>query len=142
MKALDLAKYIVTKCWYDEKPITHLRLQKILWLVFEDVYKYYNVFLFTDRIEARGYGPTIPIVSNYFWGNGAFEICAHFDDIDYQFDDIPKDFIDKKIEDYRDIDLFELVGKCCDNEPYKITRKKNLDNLMARIPLSLIEQYL
>lgn len=142
MKALDLAKYIITKCWYDEKPITYLHLQKILWLLFEDVYKFYNVFLFTDRIEARGFGPTVPVIFNDFGANGVFEILAHFDDIDYKFDNVPKDFIDKKIEEYRNADLFELVGKSCENEPYKITRKKNPDNVRARIPLSLIEQYL
>lgn len=71
--ALELSKYIVTKCINDGKPISNLQLQKILYYI-QRVFLKQGEPAFSDTIEAWQFGPVVPNVYYYYCGFGAMPI--------------------------------------------------------------------
>ena len=61
-KAIDIAKYIVSHCSSQDKPVSNLKLQKILYYSWIDYYKRSKDYLFDDTICAWMFGPVIPEV--------------------------------------------------------------------------------
>ncbi len=70
-KAMDLAKYIVTKCAEDNQSISNLQLQKILYFIQRDFLKIQDAPAFRDDIEAWQFGPVVPNVYYNFCGYGS-----------------------------------------------------------------------
>lgn len=77
-KAIDLSKYIVTKCIVDGCAISNLQLQKILYYVQKDFLQR-NCVAFSDDIEAWQFGPVVPVVYYKFCGFGAMPITNTFE---------------------------------------------------------------
>ena len=73
LTALDLSKYIVSKCANDGHPISNLQLQKILYYIQKD-YLLSGSQAFSDDIEAWQFGPVVPNVYYYYSGFGAMPI--------------------------------------------------------------------
>lgn len=109
--AVELAKYIIDKCTKEERPISNLQLQKMLYFLFMDVYKKYKQFLFKNRIEAWAYGPVIPDVYKIYSDNGRFKIFKEYDDIKLPIEPQIMNFIDEKIVYMRSIPAWNLVEK-------------------------------
>ena len=82
MKALEVAKYVVTKCKKDEYPISNLQLQKILYYIQHDFLKKNNKPLFDDDFEAWKFGPVVPSVYYEYSYLGALKIYEEYDDYD------------------------------------------------------------
>ena len=59
--ALDLSKYIVSKCVREHCPISNLQLQKILYYIQKD-FLLRDSIAFADEIEAWQFGPVVPNV--------------------------------------------------------------------------------
>lgn len=72
-KAMDVAKYIITKCTRDEHPISNLQLQKILYILQKEYLQRDQKCLFFDDFEAWAFGPNIPNVYYYFCGFGSIQ---------------------------------------------------------------------
>lgn len=72
-KAIDMAKYIVTKCYLDKVPVSNMQLQKILYYIQRSFLKS-GEFAFDDEIEAWAFGPVIPEVYYIFCGYGSRKI--------------------------------------------------------------------
>lgn len=68
--AMDVANYIVTKANERGHPITHLKLQKILYYVVAKYAKNFNVSLIDEDIVKWQYGPVVKSVYHYFKLNG------------------------------------------------------------------------
>ena len=111
--ALDLAKYIVTKCINDGHPISNLQLQKILFYIQKD-YLMRNRVAFADNIEAWQFGPVVPNVYYRFCGFGAMPITSSHTAISMAVED--SEIIDRIVEEKRALDPWELVEE---------THKKN-----------------
>lgn len=77
-KAIDLSKYIVTKCIVDGCAISNLQLQKILYYVQKDFLQR-DFVAFSDDIEAWQFGPIVPVVYYKFCGFGAMPITSTFE---------------------------------------------------------------
>lgn len=60
--ANEVAKLIIDVCMDEGKPITNLKLQKILYFLWIDRYKRTGEYLFDNRVEAWYYGPVVPDV--------------------------------------------------------------------------------
>ena len=73
-KALEVAKYIVNKCSVENKFISNLQLQKILYYTQQHFLKNEKKALFSDEIEAWPFGPVIREVYDYFCGFGSMKI--------------------------------------------------------------------
>ena len=59
LKAIDVARYIVWRASENGTPISHLQLQKILYIVFGKVYKTLKRELFEEEFYAWVYGPVV-----------------------------------------------------------------------------------
>lgn len=103
--AVELSKYIVTKCANDKCPITNLQLQKILYYIQKD-YLSRNELAFDDLFEAWQFGPVIRQVYYYFCGNGAMPIISKYDTV---IDKSDRCHVDPIVEEKRKLDPWDLV---------------------------------
>ena len=60
--AVEVAKYVVTYCNQKSKPISNLKLQKLMYYAWIDFYKETSIPLFIDNICAWQLGPVVPEV--------------------------------------------------------------------------------
>lgn len=104
--ALELAKYTVSKCVDDKKPISNLQLQKILYYIQKEFLNK-DKKAFNDDFEAWQFGPVIPEVYYRFCGFGAMPITSHYDEINIVEED--KKIIDSIIEMKRGKNPWDLV---------------------------------
>lgn len=100
--ALELAKYIVTKCTNDKCPISNLQLQKILYYI-QKSFLSNGHLAFSDDIEAWQFGPVVPNVYYHFCGYGAMPIDITYDT------GISDSTIDKIIDEKRVLDPWVMV---------------------------------
>lgn len=105
--AIELSKYIVTKCVNDSCPISNLQLQKILYYIQREYLKR-GTPAFMDRIEAWQFGPVVPNVYYMFCGYGAMPITSSFDVDLENAENI--EVIDRIIEEKRELDPWDLVA--------------------------------
>ena len=105
--ALDLAKYVVTKCTKEDAPISNLQLQKILYYIQKTFLQERHVRGFSDEIEAWQFGPVVPNVYFHFSGFGAMPISMEYIDVD--IDPLDASLINPLIEDKRNLNPWELV---------------------------------
>ena len=78
--AVELSKYIITKCARENKPISNLQLQKILYFIQKEYLQKKGVPAFNDPIEAWRFGPVVPESYYFFCGAGAMPITDIYDD--------------------------------------------------------------
>lgn len=134
----QIAQYIITKCTECEKPVSNLKLQKMLYFIWIDYYKETGKHLFEDDICAWQFGPVCPDVYYEYCSYGGMEIDSLFDCSSITSDD--KEILDKRISHYNNIPVSKLVnlthqrGKPWD-EIYNV-RGCHRD----RIPFDLIER--
>lgn len=79
MTATNVAKLIVDYANQQNKPITNLHLQKILYFTWIDYYIANNEHLFEDNFEAWRLGPVVRIVYNQYSIYGASDIPSSGD---------------------------------------------------------------
>lgn len=104
--AIDLSKYIVTKCVLDKHPISNLQLQKILYYV-QKAYLDKGMRAFSDEIEAWQFGPVVPESYYRFAGFGAMPISLSYSAVDIAPND--RTIIDSVVEEKRIMDPWDLV---------------------------------
>lgn len=105
MSAIELAKYIVTKCVKDGQPISNLQLQKILYYIQKD-YLNRDELAFPDDIEAWQFGPVVREVYYWFCSFEAMPITAVYD-VSISSDDIKR--VDPIVEEKRIKGPWDLV---------------------------------
>lgn len=98
--AIEIAKYIVTKCTDDKKPITNLQLQKILFFIQKEYLSDKKYPLFSDDIEAWQFGPVVPKAYYAFCGMGSMKIIGEYSILS-KIDEEDKSFIDRVVEEKR-----------------------------------------
>ena len=106
--ALDIAKYIVNKCTSDNRPITNLQLQKILYFLQKQHLEQYNSCLFKDDIQAWQFGPVVPEVYYYFCGFGSSAITMKYS---IRIDEDDVQMINPIIIDKRQKNPWDLVSE-------------------------------
>ncbi len=106
-KAINLAKYVVTKCVTDNKPISNLQLQKILFYIQKCHLKKEQI-AFYDDIEAWKFGPVVPNVYYRFCGYGAMPITIPYKNIDIS--PLDTELVNNCIEKHRDLSPWNLVN--------------------------------
>ncbi len=80
--ALDIAKYLIGLAQRDGKPITNLRLQKLLYYAWGYYWNNYKKYLFNDNIEAWKYGPVVRKVYDEYKIFDGGDIIISEDEID------------------------------------------------------------
>lgn len=71
--ALEVSKYIISKCTEEGCPISNLQLQKILYYI-QKSFLENGGEAFSDEIEAWQFGPVVPAVYYQYCGFGALPI--------------------------------------------------------------------
>lgn len=105
-RAVELSKYIVSKCIDDGFPISNLQLQKILYYIQRDFLRIGKP-AFPDAIEAWQFGPVVPNVYYYYCGFGAMPISIPEEKPWISIADRP--IIDKIVENKRILYPWDLV---------------------------------
>lgn len=109
MKALDIAKYIVSKCTADGRPISNLQLQKILYYIQVAFLKEKAMPCFSDEIEAWMFGPVVRNVYIHFSTYAAVPIIS-LDETYLPLCEDDKRLIDSIVETKRKARPWELVN--------------------------------
>ena len=104
--AVELAKYIVSKCIKDEHPRSNLQLQKILYYI-QKRFVDEGTRAFSDEIEAWRFGPVVPNVYYFFCGSGSMPIILPYQGEAPEANDKAK--IDDIISEKRDINPWDMV---------------------------------
>lgn len=104
--AVDLSKYLVTKCIQDENPITNLQLQKILYHIQKAFLKRGDI-AFYDEIEAWQLGPVVPSVYYFFCSYGGMPITLPYKG--YSITSKDEDVISPILTEKREMEPWDLV---------------------------------
>ncbi len=111
--AVDIAKYVITRCDESGNNISNLHLQKILYFLQKTALQEFGEVLFSDGIEAWQHGPVVRDVYRRFRGYGAKPIVMTYDDLNIEFNNKSgnscKVRLDEEIERLSGIDPWELV---------------------------------
>lgn len=107
ISAIELAKYIVSKCSSDGCPISNLQLQKILFFIQKDRLRKGGWFI-ADDFEAWQYGPVIKNVYNMFSIYAGIKIDEVYS---YKLPERVKHDVNAIIEYLRELNPWELVAK-------------------------------
>lgn len=143
IKALELSKYIVSKCTEENKPISNLQLQKILYYIQYEFLKETDRVLFLDDIEAWRFGPVIPNVYYYFCNFGAMPITIKFKEYKNIIKDLEKfNLIDYVVEKKRQQNPWDMIKETHkDNGPWALTFNGGDGNRKV-IPIKSIKEYI
>ena len=134
--AIDLAKYIVSKCIKDSHPISNLQLQKILYYIQKDFLQR-NEMAFSDDIEAWQFGPVVPNVYYYYCGYGAMPISISNDKFEIALSDMP--YIDSIVDKKRELDPWDMVAETHKQDGAWAIIYKNGSGNHCVIPTELIK---
>ncbi len=134
--AIDLSKYIVSKCIEDCHPVSNLQLQKILYYIQKDFLNRGDR-AFSDEIEAWQFGPVVPNVYYHYCGYGAMPISSAHEK--YEVDVKDKKIINTIVESKRILDPWTMVAETHKaNGAWAQIYKKGLGNHQV-IPVDLIK---
>ena len=78
--ALDVSKYIISKCNQEQEPVSNLQLQKILYII-QKTFLQVGSSAFEDDFEAWQIGPVIREVYNQYCGFGGSKIRLSYPDV-------------------------------------------------------------
>lgn len=106
--ALELSKYIVSKCNSDGNPISNYHVQAILFIL-KEKFKKKDITIFYDEFEKRMFGYIIPNVYYYYRGYRTLPIMVNY--IIDIIDEENKIIIDSVIEEICQLDFLELAEK-------------------------------
>lgn len=107
--AMDLSKYIITKCTREGEPISNLQLQKILYYI-QKSFLENGKLAFEDDIEAWQFGPVVPEVYYHFCGYGAMAIGFEYKDVDMsEFSEDDMSTINEIVESKRLLKPWDMV---------------------------------
>lgn len=138
VSAIDLSKYVITKCVQDECPISNLQLQKILYYI-QKYFLKHDSLAFSDEIEAWQFGPVVPNSYYKFCGFGAMPITNKYSQLP-DFGSEKKQAIDTMVENKRVLDPWQLVQETHKpNGAWDTIYRQGLGNHQI-IPKALIKQ--
>lgn len=106
--ALDIAKYIVTYSIGQNKPVSNLKLQKMLYFAWIEYFKKVGTGLFTESICAWQFGPVVPEVYYEFCVYGGQPITQEYPERPAPND---KYILDGIISHYLQQSVSELVNR-------------------------------
>ena len=111
-KALYYAYYVVERCAANNKPISNLTLQKVLYMIQKEYIREFHKGLFKDNIEAWKFGPCIPEVYYHYCCHGAMPIVVY--DEKNKIPSCIKN--DKYIQDL----MNSIIDNVCEIKPWEI----------------------
>ena len=134
--ALEVAKYVITRCSEAGNPISNLKLQKMLYFLWVEFYRQTGRTLFYDDICAWQFGPVVPDVY--------YEYCSYAGrpiNVIYPITDIsPRDrrILDGLIDEYMEVPVNTLINRTHSlGTAWDLTYRNGMGNRRT-IPFDLI----
>ena len=106
--ALEVARYIISRCTQLDKPISNLKLQKMIYFVWVDFYKKTRRKLFLDDICAWQLGPVVPTVYYEYCSYAGRPISAVYS---VEIEEKDTTILDEIINQYIDVSPNTLVNR-------------------------------
>lgn len=144
--ALDIAKYVINRSHDIDRPISNLKLQKILYFIQGNFYLVLGKKCFNQSIHAWDYGPVIPEVYREFkcFGSNCIPYIKTVTDFDldtFKVTEIPFDF---KFKTEEEKEIVDGVVELCKNRtasnlvsithsqfPWKNAYREGQDNIIS-----------
>lgn len=138
--AKQVAQYIINKCSVEERPVSNLKLQKLLYFVWIEYRKCANARLFNDKIFAWQFGPVVPEVYYDYCAYGGMDIDVRYDSSEIGIAADDAKILDASLAKYLDCSVSRLVNMT--HEPGKPWYQVYVEQegIKKEIPFSLIEQ--
>ena len=134
-KAIDVAKYIVSYCNAKNRPISNLKLQKLLYYTWIHYYKEKKEYLYTDPICAWQLGPVVPETYYVFCSYAGIPITRSYS-VDILDNDVS--IINTAIDEYSPYMASTLVNKTHQKgKPWDIVYKNGI-GARDEIPFPMI----
>lgn len=105
-KVKDVAEYIISTCYGRGKPVSNLKLQKLLYYAWIGYYRETGDCLFYDDFCAWQLGPVVPDVYYEYCTYGGRPICALYGSAISEDD---SKILDDIIDEYLDCSASDLV---------------------------------
>ena len=133
---MTVARYIITKCTFDDKPVTNLQLQKIMYCIQGLSLAYKSQPLIQEDFVAWNIGPIIPSVYYVYCGYGGNKIISMYSATPNSLNLQTTGSIVCKL---RDVDPGFLTKRLCDkNGGWELTYQNGRGEYLI-IPCSLIK---
>lgn len=134
--ALEISRYVLTHCYEIGKPVSNLKLQKLLYFVQGEFYKVKGLPLFNDDFVARKVGPIVPEV---YYEYGVYGGTTLVNTYETNIKNPDKAIIDTVINKYIDVPVWKLIemthGK---GTPWVLAYEEREEKI---IPQSLFAEY-
>lgn len=127
-KAMDVAHYIIQREWKENRAVSNLRLQKLLYFAQGFFYSCGEEGCFKDKIEAWDFGPVVPEVYRVYKKYGSCIIINIPKNMIDEISDEHKKMIDMVLDECSDKSTFELVKISKNQTPWMITYRPYMDN--------------
>lgn len=138
MKAIDVARYFVYLSLKEsEYPITHLKLQKLLYYAQGFHYLWDNEKLVDEEFQAWQFGPVLESVYHHFKRYG-YENIPITEARNFKGDQNKKETIEAVWRDLKDYSAHDLVEMTHDETPWKEAHNFNRHTI---IPEQSIKNY-
>lgn len=138
--AEQVAQYIINKCSVEEKPISNLKLQKLLYFVWIEYRKRTGKKLFGDKIYAWQFGPVVPEVYYDYCAYGGMDIDRRYDSSAIGITEADAEVLNASLAEYLNCSVSRLVSMTHKRgKPwYQVYVEQG--GVKQEIPFSLIEQ--
>ncbi|MDY6148973.1 MAG: DUF4065 domain-containing protein [Porphyromonas sp.] len=103
----DIAKYIISYSYAINKPVSNLKLQKLLYFVQGESYERNGQPLFEEDMYAWQFGPVVPLVYYEYCNYVSMPILEKYD---VSIDEESKDIIESVIDEHKDNSVWLLVN--------------------------------
>lgn len=131
----EIAEYIITYFSANQKPISNLKLQNLLYFVWVEYYRMTGKYLFEEEFQAWPLGPSSPIVFHKYAAYGGMPIAKKYN-VDMDWDTIA--VIDAALKKYGDLSAGILVGRTHKpNTPWSLIFNNGCGN-RDTIPFNII----
>lgn len=115
----DVAKYFLAKIDEDDGPITHLKLQKLLYYAQGFYLAVHGEPLFSDSIEAWAHGPVVPAVWQQYRAYGVAPIPPDPDFVPESVPEEVRELLDEVYAVYGQFTAWRLREMTHDDLPWK-----------------------
>lgn len=137
--AIVIANYIIEYEHSQNRSISNLKLQKLLYFVQAQFFRVLGEPCFSDKIEAWSFGPVVVNVYHAYKFYGSMDITEVKEDV---YTDIistrDKNIINQVLELFSDTPIYEMVDITHNQTPWISARKNPSNN---EITNKAIEQY-